>query len=231
MAALPGWVDPLADLARYERRLREQGFRLIAGVDEAGRGALAGPLVAAAVILPEDFDLEGVDDSKALTAAEREACYARILAGAVAVAVRRATPATIDRRGLHRSNLWLLRGAVRALPVRPDYVLSDGFPVPRLGVPSLSIRKGDAVTASVAAASIVAKVVRDRAMARYHRRFPAYGFDRNKGYGTAEHREALARFGPCPIHRRSFSLVAALVSARAVGAAYDGAEAPAGEGA
>jgi len=231
VAALPGGVGPLADLGRYERRLREQGFRLIAGVDEAGRGALAGPLVAAAVILPEDFDLEGIDDSKALTPAEREACYARILAGAVAVAVRRATPAGIDRRGLHRSNLWLLRGAVRALPVRPDYVLTDGFPVPRLGLPSLSIRKGDAVTASVAAASIVAKVVRDRAMARYHRRFPAYGFDRNKGYGTAEHREALARIGPCPIHRRSFALVAALAGVEPIGAAYDGAEGPTGEGA
>lgn len=229
MAALPRGVDPLADLGRYERSLRQQGFRLIAGVDEAGRGALAGPLVAAAVILPEGFDLEGIDDSKALTAAQRETCYARILAGAVAVAVRRATPARIDRRGLHRSNLWLLRRAVRALPVRPDYVLTDGFPLPRLGLPSLSIRKGDAVTASVAAASIVAKVVRDRAMARYHRRFPAYGFDRNKGYGTAEHREALARFGPCPIHRRSFALVAALVGAGWSGAAYDGAGGSAGE--
>ena len=222
-------MDPLADLGRYERSLRHQGFRLIAGVDEAVRVTVSAPLVAAAVILPEDFDLEGIDDSKALTAAERETCYARILGGAVAVAVRRATPARIDRRGLHRSNLWLLREAVRALPVRPDYVLTDGFPVPRLGLPSLAIRKGDAVTASVAAASIVAKVVRDRAMARYHRRFPAYGFDRNKGYGTAEHREALARFGPCPIHRRSFALVAALVSAGGSGAAYDGGGGPAGE--
>ena len=192
------------DLGRYERQLREQGFRAIAGVDEAGRGALAGPLVAAAVILPEDFDLKGVADSKQLTALQRETCYARIVANAVAVSVCRVTPSRIDRRGLHRSNLWLLRRAIRILPVAPDYVLADGWPIPRLSVPHLSIKKGDAVTASVAAASIVAKVTRDRTMDRYHRRFPEYGFDRHRGYGTPEHFEALARLGPCPIHRLSF---------------------------
>ncbi|HXF37639.1 MAG TPA: ribonuclease HII [Actinomycetota bacterium] len=206
-------MDPLADLGRFERLLRAQGFRLIAGVDEAGRGALAGPLVAAAVILPEGFDLDGIADSKALTPAQRARCYERIVREAVAVSVHRVTPARIDRRGLHRSNLWLLRRAVRALPIRPDYVLSDGFPLRRLGLPALSIRKGDAVTASVAAASIVAKVVRDRAMDRYHRRFPVYGFDHNRGYGTPEHRAALDRHGPCPIHRRSFQGVAALPEA------------------
>jgi len=198
-------VAPLTiDLGRYERQLREQGFRAIAGVDEAGRGALAGPLVAAAVILPEDFDLKGVADSKQLTALQRETCYARIVANAVAVSVCRVTPSRIDRRGLHRSNLWLLRRAIRILPVAPDYVLADGWPIPRLSVPHLSIKKGDAVTASVAAASIVAKVTRDRTMDRYHRRFPEYGFDRHRGYGTPEHFEALARLGPCPIHRLSF---------------------------
>lgn len=192
------------DLGRYERTLREQGFARIAGVDEAGRGALAGPMVAAAVILPEDFPLEGIADSKVLTANAREDAYARIVAGAVAMAVCRAMPSRIDHRGLHRSNLWLLRRAVTALDVEPDYVLSDGFPVRRLRVPSLSIKKGDAVTASVAAASIVAKVTRDRMMDRYHRRFPGYGFDRHRGYGTAEHFAALERLGPSPIHRLSF---------------------------
>lgn len=192
------------DLGRYERQLREQGFRAIAGVDEAGRGALAGPMVAAAVILPEGFDLEGIADSKQLTALQREACYARIVASAVAVSVCRVTPSRIDRRGLHRSNLWLLRRAICVLPVAPDYVLADGWPIPRLSVPHLSIKKGDAVTASVAAASIVAKVTRDRTMDRYHRRFPEYGFDRHRGYGTRGHFEALARLGPCPIHRLSF---------------------------
>jgi ribonuclease HII len=192
------------DLGRYERGLRAQGFALIAGADEAGRGALAGPLVAAAVILPERFDLEGVNDSKVLTAAQRETAYERIVREAVAWSVCRCMPARIDRRGLHKTNLWLLRRCVTTLAVRPDYVLTDGFPVRRLGIPNLSIKKGDAVTASVASASIVAKVTRDHMMDRYHRRFPAYGFDHNRGYGTQEHRDAIRRYGPSPIHRRSF---------------------------
>ena len=197
-------MDPLADLDRYERGLRAQGFRLIAGVDEAGRGALAGPLVAAAVILPEGFDLEGIGDSKQLTANQREVAFERISASAVAVSVGRCMPSRIDRRGLHKTNVWLLRRCVTTLTVVPDYVLTDGFPVKRLEVPNLSIKKGDAVTASVAAASIVAKVTRDRMMDRYHRRFPAYGFDHNRGYGTEEHRNAIRRLGPTPIHRYSF---------------------------
>jgi ribonuclease HII len=192
------------DLGRYERRLREQGFRAIAGVDEVGRGALAGPLVAAAVILPDGFDLEGVNDSKLLTPLQREAAYERIVRGAMAYTVCKATPARIDLRGLHRSNLWLLRRAVCALPLPPDYVLVDGFPVRRLPATSLAIKKGDAVTASVAAASIVAKVTRDRMMQRYHRRYRTYGFDHNKGYGTRQHWQALDRAGPSPIHRLSF---------------------------
>jgi ribonuclease HII len=192
------------DLGRYERGLREQGFRRIAGVDEAGRGALAGPMLAAAVILPEDFDLDGIADSKVLSAKAREEAYARIVEGAVCVSVRRAMPSRIDHRGLHRSNLWLLRKAVTTLAVEPDYVLTDGFPILRLAIPRLSIKKGDAVTASVAAASIIAKVTRDRMMDRYHRRFPEYGFDRHRGYGTSEHFAVLERLGPSPIHRLSF---------------------------
>ncbi len=192
------------DLGRYERRLRDEGFRAVAGVDEAGRGALAGPMVAAAVVLPDDFDLNGLADSKALTRPRREACFERITVEAVDVSVCRVMPSRIDRRGLHRSNLWLLRRAVLGLAVRPDYVLTDGFAIRRLEIPHLSIKKGDAVTASVAAASIVAKVTRDRIMDRYHRRFPGYGFDRHRGYGTAQHFEALARLGPSPIHRMSF---------------------------
>src|SRR5262245_32705175 len=190
-------MDPVVlDLGRYERGLREQGFHLIAGVDEAGRGALAGPLVAAAVILPAEFDLDGINDSKQLTALQREAAFERIMRDAVAWSACRCTPTRIDRRGLRRG--------VTTLGVVPDYVLSDGFPVRRLGIPNLSIKKGDAVTASVAAASIVAKVTRDRMMDRYHRRFPLYGFDHNRGYGTKDHRDAIRRHGPSPIHRYSF---------------------------
>ena len=206
-------MAPLAlDLGRYERTLRAQGFRRIAGVDEAGRGALAGPLVAAAVILPERFDLEGIADSKLLTPTAREVAFARIVRDALGWSVCRAMPARIDHRGLHRSNIWLLRRAVTLLDPAPDYVLTDGFPVRRLPAPCLSIKKGDLVTASVAAASIVAKVTRDRMMDRYHRRFPDYGFDRHRGYGTREHRAAIERLGPSPIHRRSFKGVGAVRS-------------------
>jgi ribonuclease HII len=193
-----------SDLHRYERTLREKGFRLIAGADEAGRGALAGPLVAAAVILPDGFDHDELNDSKLLTALQRERCFEAIVASAVAISVCRAMPSRIDHRGLHRSNKFLLRRALSSLDVPPDYVLTDGWPVGYIPVPHLAIRKGDAVTASVAAASIVAKVTRDRTMDRYHRRFPAYGFNTNRGYGTRAHWDALERLGPTPIHRRSF---------------------------
>ena len=194
------------DLVRYERALRDQGFARVAGADEAGRGALAGPLVAAAVVLPDGFDPEGIDDSKALTPNQREAAFARIVASAV-FAVAKAAPHVIDRRGLHRSNIALLRRCIRALDPSPEYALTDGFPVPRMPCPSLAIKKGDAVAVSVAAASIVAKVTRDRIMRRMHRRFPEFGFDHNKGYGTPEHLEVLDRLGPTPIHRLSFACV------------------------
>jgi ribonuclease HII len=196
------------DLGRFERGLRSQGFASVAGADEAGRGAIAGPLVAASVILPDGFDLDGIADSKVLTRLQRERAFDRIVDGAVAWSVCKATVTRIDRRGLHRSNLWLLRRAVRELPLEPDYVLTDGFPVRRLHVPALAMRKGDAVAGCVAAASIVAKVTRDRMMDRYARRFRAYGFERNRGYGTREHWDALDRVGPSAIHRMSFKGVA-----------------------
>jgi ribonuclease HII len=191
-------------LDHYEQRLRAQGFRLIAGADEAGRGALAGPLVAAAVILPDEFDVEGLADSKQLTPTQRDQWFIRIREAAVAVSVCRAFPRRIDHRGLHVSNLALLKAAVRSLDVSPDFVLSDGFHLSALRLPHLSIKKGDAITASVAAASIIAKVTRDRIMDRYHRRYPQYGFDHHRGYGTPSHRAAIALYGPSPIHRMSF---------------------------
>jgi ribonuclease HII len=207
VAAEPDRRDRLTvDLVRYERALRREGFALIAGADEAGRGALAGPLVAAAVVLPEDFDPDGIDDSKALTAKQRESAYERIVDEAV-YAVAKAEPGVIDRRGLHRSNIHLLRRCIRALDPTPEYALTDGFPVPRMPCPSLAIKKGDAVAVSVAAASIVAKVTRDRIMRRMHRRYPEFGFDHNKGYGTPDHLEVLDRLGPTPIHRLSFACV------------------------
>lgn len=202
-------VRRLKDIDHYERRLRDRGFRLLAGVDEAGRGALAGPLVAAAVVLPDDFDCHGIEDSKLLTRLQRERAFERVMERAVAVSVCRAMPRRIDRNGLHRTNKSLLRKAVRTLPVSPDFVLTDAFPLYRMnGVPCLSVRKGDVVTVSVAAASVVAKVTRDRMMDRYHRRFPDYGFNTNRGYGTQRHWDALWRMGPTPIHRMSFNHVA-----------------------
>ena len=187
---------------RYERLLAAQGFTRVAGADEAGRGALAGPLVAAAVVLPAGFDIEGINDSKLLTEPQREAAYARIVAAATWVACK-AEPTAIDARGLHRSNIALLRRAAKAL--EPDYVLTDGFPVPRIPCPSIGVKKGDAVSASVAAASIIAKVTRDRIMRRLHKRHPEFGWDHNKGYGTPDHLEALDRHGPTPLHRMSFA--------------------------
>jgi len=161
-------------------------------------------MVAAAVILPAGFDLDGIRDSKLLSSAQRELAYARIAALAI-VAVVKAEPGVIDSRGLHRCNIALLRRAVNALDPPPDYALTDGFPVPRMPCPSLAIKKGDAVAATVAAASIVAKVTRDRIMVKLHRRYPEFGFDQHKGYGTAEHMETIDRLGPTAVHRLSFA--------------------------
>ena len=192
------------DLDRYESTLRAQGFVRIAGVDEVGRGALAGPLVAAAVVLPDDFDRTGIRDSKLLTAKQREVQCERIMAACV-YTIRKIEPNVIDVRGLHRSNLALLRRCVRALEPVPDYVLTDGFPVAKMPCPALGVKKGDMVAASIAAASIVAKVTRDRIMRRLHRHYPGFDLAHNKGYGTPAHRAALQRLGPTPIHRLSFA--------------------------
>ncbi len=204
MASVADRVDPVIDLLRFERSLRAQGFERVAGVDEAGRGALAGPMVAAAVVLPDGFDLDGIRDSKQLSAGQRDDAFTRIRAHAM-FAVVRATPAAIDAKGLHRCNIALLRSAARRLEPAPDYVLTDGFAPPRMPVPTLSVKKGDAVSASIAAASIIAKVTRDRAMDELHRRFPDFGFDHNKGYGTADHLDAIERLGPTEVHRHSFA--------------------------
>ena len=187
-----------------ERRLNEAGFSRVAGVDEVGRGALAGPLVAAAVILPPDAGIPGLRDSKLCTPLQREGLAEQILQIALAYAVVRVQPSKIDRAGLQRCNLQALRRALKNLSLTPDYVLIDGFRMKRLQWPGLAVKKADAVSKNVAAASIVAKVHRDRSMRRYHRRHPQYGFSTNVGYGTSEHWEALKRFGPSPIHRLSF---------------------------
>lgn len=190
---------------RIERRLRDAGFRRVAGVDETGRGALAGPLVTCAVILPDEHDLPGLTDSKLLTPAQRERLARQIREQALAISVVKITPASIDARGLHRSNLRALREAAVRLDPHPDYLLIDGYPVAATPFPALAIKKGDRVSQAVAAASIVAKVTRDAIMARLHRRYTMYRFAENKGYGTPEHWEALRIHGPSAVHRLSFA--------------------------
>lgn len=200
--------------AVLEDRLRDVGFKRVAGVDEAGRGALAGPLVAAAVILPAGCPIIGLADSKLLTPERREALAVEIRRHALALSVVRASPETIDRAGLQRTNLALLGRALRELDGGYDYALADGFPLANLPAPVLAIRKGDQVAACVAAASIIAKVARDQIMTRAARRFPGYGFERHKGYGTEQHWEALRKLGPSAYHRLSFTGVAAPWTAR-----------------
>lgn len=187
-----------------EKRLASAGFERVAGADEVGRGALAGPLIAAAVILPPDVELEGLRDSKMCTARQRERLSSQIHDVALSVSIVRVQHWRIDREGLQRCNLQALRKAVKRLDAEPDYLLIDGFRMKRLPCPGLGVKKADAVSRNVAAASIVAKVHRDRIMRRYHRRFPDYGFSSNKGYGTRYHWRALQRLGPSPLHRLSF---------------------------
>lgn len=198
-------------LYAMERALQRRGFRLVAGADEAGRGACAGPLVAAAVLLPEGRrgEIEGLADSKLLTPAARERIYAEVVTRALAYSVVVIPPDEVDIRGLHVCNLAAMRRALASLSVRPEYVLTDGFPVDGLGVPGLAVWKGDQVAACVAAASVLAKVSRDRIMVELHDSFPDYGFAEHKGYATPEHSAALDRYGPCIEHRFSYVNVAA----------------------
>jgi ribonuclease HII len=187
-----------------ENALRRVGFVHVAGVDEVGRGCLAGPVVAAAVVLHPERHIPGVSDSKAVPAAERERLYERILTHAVAWAVADADPAEIDRINIHQASLRAMQRAVLALAPLPDIVLVDAFRVPELPMAQRGVLHGDRRCSAIAAASIIAKVTRDRQMLELHGRDPRYGFDRHKGYATADHLDAVARFGYSDVHRRSF---------------------------
>ncbi|HZJ06101.1 MAG TPA: ribonuclease HII [Nocardioidaceae bacterium] len=195
-----------AGLYGYERALRRVGLAPIAGVDEAGRGACAGPLVAAAAILPEGGSglVPGLADSKLLTAKARERCYLQVLRRALAWSVVVIGPEECDRLGMHVANVEALRRALARLEVRPSYVLTDGFPVDGLEVPGLAMWKGDRVAACISAASVVAKVTRDRIMGELNNTYPEYDFVTHKGYITTAHSAALVEHGPCDIHRRRF---------------------------
>jgi ribonuclease HII len=202
------------DLWSYENQARRNGFLRIAGLDEAGRGPLAGPVVAAAVVVPPSFFVEGVTDSKKLTGKRRSLLYDKIFSHADAVGVGIADEKEIDRLNILKASLLAMARAVADLPADPDHLLIDGtFQIPEdqirdnqipADIPQTAIPKGDSRSISIAAASIIAKVTRDRLMMQHHRENPVYGFDRHKGYPTRAHREAILKHGVSAIHRRSF---------------------------
>lgn len=189
----------------YERRLWKKGYKCVVGVDEVGRGPLAGPVVAAVVVFPPNVKIKGLDDSKKLSPKRREELFYEIRNKAIGIGVGRVSHKQIDKLNIGRANLLAMKKAVEKLSLSPDYLLIDGgrhkidLPIKQRGISG-----GDGKCASIAAASIVAKVIRDRIMLRYHRRYPRYKFDRHKGYGTKEHMRKILKFGPCKIHRRSF---------------------------
>ncbi|WP_297056648.1 ribonuclease HII [Thermosulfurimonas sp.] len=188
-----------------EKRYRQVGYRFIAGVDEAGRGALAGPVVAAAVVLPEGFDHPDLADSKVLSPEKRAELYEIITREALTWAIGEASHEEIDALGILQASLLAMARAVTGLSLTPELLLVDGrFTLPGWGGPQKAVVDGDALCASIAAASILAKVHRDRLMESLSPEYPSYGFARHKGYGTREHLEALRLYGPCPIHRRTF---------------------------
>jgi len=197
----------LQRLLRREQELWGAGRHRVAGVDEAGTGPLAGPVVAAAVIFPPEQGLLGVDDSKRLTAKQRAALADEIRAGALAFGVWTVEPGEIDALNIYQAALLAMRRAIEILDPVPDYLLIDGRKSIGLDLPQESVIKGDAKCHAIAAASILAKTERDALMERYDTRYPGYGFAAHKGYATAEHRAAIRRLGPSPIHRRSFTLL------------------------
>ncbi|HUJ79516.1 MAG TPA: ribonuclease HII [Nitrospiria bacterium] len=200
MSGGTGWMGRCR---AWEETLRALGYRRIAGVDEAGRGALAGPVVAAAVVLPDEFSSEGVDDSKRLTPAQREAAFERIMVGASAIAVGMASHDDIDRLNVLEATKRAMGEAVKTLRPAPDFLLIDAVTL-QSSWPAWGLIKGDRRVLPIAAASIIAKVTRDRLMAQFDGQYPAYGFAVHKGYGTPEHMAQLRRRGACAIHRMSF---------------------------
>ena len=189
---------------RYEGEAREQGYTAVCGVDEAGRGPLAGPGCAAAVILPAGLVIEGVNDSKKLSEKKREELFPVICEKALAYGIGWADEREIDEINILQATYRAMKRAVESLPLTADYALIDGNRMPPLAIPGTTIIKGDALSMSIAAASILAKVSRDRVMVQFSREYPQYGFEQHKGYGTAAHVQALREYGPCPLHRQSF---------------------------
>jgi ribonuclease HII len=189
-----------------EQELWTRGLDVLAGIDEAGRGPLAGPVVAAAVILPKDLTIPGVDDSKKLSEKRRELMFDEVCSRAVAYGIGIVDHEAIDRLNILQATILAMHRAIDGLSLLPQFLLVDGTTFRHESIPFRTVVDGDARSLTIAAASIVAKVTRDRLMRQYAVNYPAYGFERNKGYGTPEHLEAIKRFGYCPIHRRSFHI-------------------------
>lgn len=189
----------------YELKAKEKGYKLVCGVDEAGRGPLAGPVCAAAVILPEGLEIEGLNDSKKLTEAKREKLFDIIIEKAISYSVAFGTVEEIEEHNILNATFIAMNKAIDGLDVAPDYALIDGNRVPKgIKIDCETVIKGDAKSASIAAASVLAKVTRDRLLLRYAEKYPEYGFEKHKGYGTAAHYDAVREHGLCPVHRPSF---------------------------
>ena len=188
----------------YEQKHYDEGYKAICGVDEAGRGPLCGPVVASAVILPLGLEIEGLNDSKKLSEKKREALFDVICEKAIAYAIAEASPAEIDEINILNASMLAMKRAIEALEIPADFALIDGNCSRGFNIPTETVVKGDAKSCSIAAASILAKVTRDRLLLEYAKEYPEYGFEKHKGYGTKVHIEALKEFGPCEIHRKTF---------------------------
>lgn len=188
----------------FEQKAMDNGYKAVCGVDEAGRGPLSGPVCAAAVILPENTVIEGVNDSKKLTEKKRELLFDVIKASALSYSIAYASVAEIEELNILNATMLAMKRAVESLEIKPDFAMIDGNRVPQLSIDSEPIVKGDAKSMSIACASILAKVSRDRLLYDYAKQYPQYGFDKHKGYGTKLHIEMIKEYGPCPYHRMSF---------------------------
>lgn len=197
-------IKRLKAMSEYEDRLRKQGFLYVCGVDEAGRGPLAGPVCAAAVVLPDDVYIEGLNDSKKLSEKKREELYEKITDAALSYNIEMVDEKVIDEINILQATYMAMNRAVCGLKIKPDYVLIDGNRIEGMEIPHETVVKGDLKSVSVAAASILAKVTRDRYICDIAKMYPEYNFAKHKGYGTKEHTEAILKYGPCPIHRMTF---------------------------
>jgi ribonuclease HII len=197
-------LERIKSISQYEQQQYAKGKNYIAGIDEVGRGPLAGPVVTSCVILPKDCLIMGINDSKKLSQLKREELYIKIQQQAIAITIGIVDVDTIDNINILQATYKAMQQAIEKLSQKPDILLVDAVTIPDIDVEQLGIIKGDAKSITIGAASIIAKVTRDRMMDDYHELFPEYGFDKNKGYGTAEHIEAIKKYGLCPIHRRTF---------------------------